>query len=690
MPQIIHLRRLALLGALLLAAFPASGQRQAPPAPMPARPLSFPAFREARLPNGMGLVIVENHAHPVADLYLIVRGGGAVDAAGKAGTAELLAATLVKGTTTRTASQISELIESTGGRLNAFSGDDFVGVAATVLSDQLPMAFDLVSDVALRPAFPESELETVRQQTLSTLRVALGQPASLAGRRMSRELYGSHPYGTLETPESVQGITAADLKAFHAANFTAGNALLVVAGDVDGARVEALARQHFGAWTGAASAAMTEPALPTRARTGITLVHRPGSVQSVLRVGFPGIRPSDPDYYPLVVMNQILGVGSEGRLFRILREQKGWTYGAYSTVTRPRGQGVLTSSAEVRNEVTDSALVEVLSQLRRLQDEPVSAQDLEDAKGYLIGSFPLQIETPGQVASQIATTRLLGLPIEALLQHRERLAAVTAADVQRVARKYLTLGSAAIVVVGDATKVLAKLDPVAPVTLVDVEGRPVERASLEVRASTERYDLSRLTPVTLSYRVMAQGNPVGSQKVAIARDGNGWVRTDTVMFGPVRQVLVSRWSNEFAAVSHSESFSGPMTGEATATVANGRVGGQANLPPQAGGQRTFDAAAVPGMVFDGQEFAALAVADLAAGKTLAFPIFKVNTGDVGTHTFRVTGVESVTVPAGTFPAFKVEMSGGQAPMTVWLRQEGLHVPLKFELQGMPVTVELER
>jgi hypothetical protein len=204
------------------------------------------------------------------------------------------------------------------------------------------------------------------------------------------------------------------------------------------------------------------------------------------------------------------------------------------------------------------------------------------------------------------------------------------------------------------------------------------------------YDMSRLTPMTLSYRVMAQGNPAGTQKVVFAREGNDWLRTDTVMFGPVQQVLISRWTGAFAAVSHSESLSGPMTGEATATVAGGRVGGEARLPPQAGGERSFDAPVVPGMVFDGQEYAALAVADLAAGTTLAFPIFKVNTGEVATHTFRVTGLEQVTVPAGTFAAYRVEMTGGQVPISIWLRQEGLHVPLRFELQGMPVSVELER
>jgi zinc protease len=679
------------VSAVLVAAAPVAAQtRQTPPPALPARPLAFPAFHETRLPNGMGLVVVENHTHPVANMYLLVRGGSSADTPAKAGTASLLGATLTKGTPTRTASQIAETIEATGGSLDGFSSSDFVGVSATVLPDQLPLAFELVSDVALRPAFPESEVETARQQAISSLRVAMGQPGSVASRRLTRELYGSHPYGIQQTPATVQSITAADLKAFHQRTFTPGNALLVVAGDVNRAQVEQMVRQRFGSWTGAATTAARPPALPTRARTGITLVHRPGSVQSSLRVGFPGVLPSDPDYYALVVMNHILGGGSEGRLFRVLRERHSWTYGAYSNLSRPAATGVLTATSDVRTEVTDSAMAELMSQMRALSTTPVSATELEDTKGFLIGSFPLQIETAAQVASQIATTRMLGLPVQNLLNYRERIAAVTASDIQRVARKYLTTDRAAVVVVGDAPKIIAGLERIAPVTLVDLEGQPLQRSALEApRASAERFDASRLRASTLTYRIMAQGNAVGTQTVTLARAGDAWTRTTAVTFGPLRQGSTSTWGADFAARSHSEKVEGPMTGEATVQLAAGRVKGQSSLPAQLGGAKTYDVAAVPGMIFEGQAEAALAVADLAPGKTITLPVFRVNPGTVGSQTFKVVGAESVTVPAGTFPAFKVEATGGQQALTIWVRQEGLHVPLRYELQGAPVVVELE-
>jgi predicted Zn-dependent peptidase len=681
--------RAALLGmAGALAAAPLAAQ-ETPPAPMASRPLAFPAFRETRLPNGMGLIVVENRSHPVANLYLVLRSGAASVSAAQAGTAELLAETLTKGTTTRSARQIAEAIEGTGGSLNAFSSNDNVGVAATVLSEHLPLAMELVSEVVQRPSFPEDEVQTAKQRALSTLQSQLGQPAAIATRRLLREVYGTHPYGITRTPATVTGLGPAQLREFHARAFKPANAILVVAGDVRAAQVEEMARRHFGAWTGSAPAAPAFAPLPARSRTGITLIHRPGSVQSSLRVGFPGIRPDNADYYPLLVLDKLLGGGADARLFQILREQKGWTYGAYTSVTRPVDMGYIAASAEVRTAVTDSAMSELLRQLKRVRDEPVTQVELEAAKGFLVGSFPGSVETPAQVASQVATTRLLGLPIDALLRYRERVGAVTVADVQRVARKYVTPDQAAVVVVGDAAKVLPQLEAIAPVTLLDLQGNPLGRGSLEVRASSERHDMSRLRPATLTYRVMAGGNPVATQTTVLAREGAGWTRTATVKAGPMTQTLTTRWGADFAPVSYSEKVEGPVSGEASAQLTAGRIKGQSKLPPQMGGEKTFDAEAVAGSVFDGTDEAILMVADLAPGKTITLPVFTTSSGAVGNHSYKVVAAEQVTTPAGAFPAFKLEVTGKQQPMTVWVRQEAPHIPLRYEVTGAPVVVELQ-
>jgi len=532
-------------------------------------------------------------------------------------------------------------------------------------------------------------VETARQQMLSQRQAQRGQRGFLPSRPFYREVYGAPPYGILRPPETARAAPPQDLRDWPARHFKAGNALLVVAGDVTPARAEQLARQHFGGWERGSVARPTFPALPAREKAGITLVHRPGSVQSTLLVGNPGIRAGDPDYYAVQVMSRLLGGGSDSRLFQILREQHGWTYGAYSLVDRPLDTGIFLAQADVRTEVTDSALSELLVQLRRLRDQPVPAEELEAAKNYLVGSFPVNIQTPGQVASQVATTRILGLPIEDLLQYNQRISAVTAADVQRVARRVVTPDQGVMIVVGDATRVLGPLERIAPVTLVDVQGAPLERAALEVRASTERFDYARVAPSTLTYQVSFQGNPVGSQTVALVKDGAGWTRTSTGQLGPLKQTLVTKFGPGFAPVSHTETVEGPLTGNSSVALEGGRFRGEAKRPAQMGGDKTFDVEAPAGAVLEGMDEVMLAVAELAAGKTITIPQFNMGSGSVAPVTFRVGAVEQVTVPAGTFQAFKVEVAGRQQPMVVWLRQEAPHIPVKYELSGQPVVIQLQ-
>ncbi|MBW3571545.1 MAG: insulinase family protein, partial [Gemmatimonadetes bacterium] len=467
--------------ALLAVALPAAAAAQsAPPPPLEQRPIRFPPFAETQLPNGLRILVVENHALPVANLDLYVRSGSSSDPADKLGLAQMTAALLDKGTATRTAVQIAETVEGVGGSIGASAQQDNLEASVSVLSDQLPLAFELLSDVVLRPSFPEPELETARAQQLAALRAALGSPGTLASRMFDRQVYGpEHPYGRRSTPQTVAALTRDDVAAFHRTHFVPGNALLVVSGDVTPAQAQEMARRWFGEWSGAAAPEPAYPAPRAREGTEIYLVHRPNSVQSSLYVGHAGLQPDDPDYYPVQVMNMVLGLSGDSRLEEVLRGQHGWTYGARSRFSRLLGGGAFSASTDVRSAVTDSALAEVLVQLRRIRDEPVPQAELDRAKSFLMGSFPGSLETPAQAASMLATTRLLGLPPEHLTQYVQRVSAVTAADVQRVAREYLHPDRAVIVVVGDAAQVLEKIRPIAPVIVFDVEGRPLDPATLQ-------------------------------------------------------------------------------------------------------------------------------------------------------------------------------------------------------------------
>lgn len=667
-----------------------AAESRVPPPPLPMEPTRFPEFREATLPNGLRMIVVEKQDQPVANVNLYVRSGSSADPLDRVGLTEMVAELLTKGTPTRSAQQISETIEGVGGDLSASSGLDYVTVSGTVLADQLPLAFDLVSDVALRPTFPQEELEIARTRALSALQVELSQPSSLAQRRFIREVYGDeNPYGYASLPATVQAIGRADLTRFHQNHFRADNALLVVSGDVDPARVEALARAEFGEWKGGFSSQTVIADPPARERSEISLVHRPGSVQSNILVGHVGIRPDNPDYYPLQVLNKIVGGGTDSRLFTILREEKGWTYGAYSQLSRPEDVGYFAASAEVRTEVTDSALTEMLTQLRRVREEPVSQQELEAAKSFLVGSFPLRIETAGQIASQVAQTRLLGLPTEALLNYRDRIAAVTVEDVQRVAREYVRPDRAAIVVVGDATKVLDGIDGIAPVTLFDTEGKLLERSALEVHASTETFDASALQPMTLTYQVLVQGNPLGTATGTLAREGEAWVGSTTLQVGPMNQRSEVRFTNQLAPISSTQTVQGPAQMESSLRFEGGRVTGTAKLPPQMGGDKTINAPVVRGTISDGMEPYLLASADLQPGKTITVPVFSVQSGSAVNQTFTVTGTEAVTVPAGTFETYRVEFSGGEQSGVIWVRQEAPHVVVKQEFAGQPIAIVLQ-
>ncbi|HET8657325.1 MAG TPA: insulinase family protein [Longimicrobiaceae bacterium] len=665
--------------------------RQSPPPPLPAKPLSFPPFEETVLPNGLRLIVVQKHDAPVANVNLYVETGSAADPTAKLGLASMEAAVLTQGTTTRTAKQIATTIEGVGGDLSASATNDYLAITSGVLADQLPLALTLVSDVALHPTFPASEIEIARTQALSALQASMAQPADVAHRRFIREIYGeANPYSREPLPATLKAIGRSDLTNFHDRYFKAGNALLVVSGDVDPSAVRSLVEKEFGAWKGSGvpDAAFVQP--PAQAGTHLYLVNRPGSVQSNILVGDVAIRPDNPDYYPLEVMNQILGGGTDSRLFSILREQHGWTYGAYSDVTRPEHLGYFVANTEVRTAATDSALVELIHQLHRLGQEPVSAQELSAAKSYLIGSFPLRIQTAGQIASQVAQTRLLGLPVSALTGYRDSIQAVTVADVQRVAREYVRPDSAVIVVVGDATALYPKLQGIAPIVLSDVEGNPIQPSDLEVKASTESFSAADLQPSTRTYQVLVNGNAMGTATGSLAREGSGWVSTSDVQVGPVKQHSEVHFTNDLTPVSATTSVQqGAMQMGSQLQYADGKVTGTVKMPAQMGGEKTIDATVPKGTLFNGMDEIALAVADLAPGKTISIPVFSPQSGSPMTASFKVTGTESVTVPAGTFQAYRVEMAAGPQSGTLWVRRDAPHVVVKQDIAGQPVSIVLQ-
>lgn len=688
MIRISHSTRGALLAALALA--PAAIRAQAPtsaPAPGPVKPATLPAVQEATLPNGLRLMLVESHRQPVLTIALMLPAGDAYDPAGKEGLASVVASALTKGAGSRTADQVSSAIEGVGGSIAASEGADFLTLRASVLSANAPLAFELVGDAVTRPTFAKKEVDLALTQMASALQLEQSNPAALAQRAYARELYGQHPYGRRPTAASVRGLTVDDLRAFQRDRLVPTGARLVVAGDISLPRARQLAMQHFGTWRGKPAADVARPAPPARTATEIVLVHRPGSVQSNIVVGNLSVRPSDPRYYALTVAAKILGGGTDGRLFKDLREKRSWTYGAYSTLARNRDVGSVGATAEVRNAVTDSALVQLLAIERDLGTTPVSATELEAAKGALVGSLPLQLETAQGIAEQVGRYTMLGLPTTYLRTLRPRLAAVSASDVRATTHELIRPDAALIVVVGDGAQVYEKLAKIAPTRIVSAQGDPMQPSDLVVRTTALPVDLTRLAERADSFAVLVQGNPMGWQTTALRRTATGFGYRTAMQIGPImQQTSDALFSADLKPVSVTAS--GKVQGQAISTdlaYASGRVKGT-SVSPAAGGPKTVtvDTTVAPG-VLDDNMISAL-VPGLPWSPTARFSVsaFDGSTGAVKQVMMAVAGTESVTVPAGTFQAYRVEMTGGPAPITMFVSATAPHRIVKMAPAGVPI------
>lgn len=687
--------------AVLLAAASGLSQpagAQFPPTPPPAqplRPMQFPPFQETRLANGLQLILVENHELPIVSFSLAFPAGSRYDPPGKEGLAELTAELLTKGTPSRTADQIAAAIEGVGGSLGASAGADWFTVSSTVLTDHVQLALELLADVLLNATFPQSEFDLAVKRFQSQLQLEKSDPGALAGRFFARELYGDHPYGRSMTENSLAALTREDVVQFARSRLRPGGAYLIVAGDMTLRGARDVLQRHLGGWTGSPPPAAADPQPPAARPTQILLVHRPGSAQSNILVGNLAMGPRDPIYYAITVGNRILGGGTDARLFQILREQKGWTYGAYSSVSRRLSTGFFSANTEVRTAVTDSALIELLAQLRRFRTELVADSELAAAKGYLIGSFPRTIETPQQIASQVTTVKLLGLGDDYLRTYRERLAAVTAQDIRDAARRLIRPDSAAIVVVGDGEAIYDKLVRIAPVRIVDPEGKTLAVEDLKPKAEAVTFDPAQLVAGRDSFQVLVQGNPFGYMTAELARHPDSLVYTEETVIAAVglsQKTVLRLDPKTLAVLSVERTGRGAVQNlETRVTYQGGRVRGRAQTPdPRAGTPRVVevDTTVEEGTV-DASAFQPLVAAlPLAEGASFSIRVFEPAEGRTRVLSVKVAGASDLAVPAGNFAVYRVEVSGTPQPFVFYVTREAPRRLVKIEIVGQPLTFEL--
>ncbi len=450
-------------------------------APTALAPKSFEIAKpyETTLPNGLKVVVFEDKRLPLVSYRLGFKTGDINDPKDSIGLTSAVTSLLNEGTKTRTSVQLAGEIERLGASISASSGDDNTIVAASALSMYGSDVLRLMADMVLNPAFPQNELDLYKKNTIENLKYQRSQPAFLAGEQTAKILYGKHPYGIVSASAAdVEKITREKLAAFHQKMFTPNNATLIVVGDVNRDNLLKEIKDTFGGWQKGTVEAMKFDAPPARTATTITVVDRPGSLQSNIVLSNLAIDRSSPDYFPVLVMNQILGAGASSRLFMNLREAKGYTYGAYSSFDTRRQAGNFSATAEVRTPVTGDSLKEFFYELNRVRNEKATAKELQDAKSYLTGVFPLRAETQEGLTNLLVSQQLYDLPADYLQTYRDKINAVTLEDVERVAKKYITADKIAIVIVGDAGEILPQIKPYSTkLEIFDAEGKTLDAAS---------------------------------------------------------------------------------------------------------------------------------------------------------------------------------------------------------------------
>jgi zinc protease len=426
------------------------------------------------LKNGLIIVLEEDHKLPTIAFTMWIRPGQLADPSDLPGLASFTAGMLREGTEKRTSEQIASEVDSLGASLDASSrfGASYTSVNASGLITDSAKILDLMSDVVLHPSFSASELAKFKQSEGASLEQRLANPAFLATQGFRRVIYGDTPMAVASpTKESIEKISVEDLKRFHQKHYVPGNTILGVTGDFAASEMRATIEKYFGAWSGAAEAPEKFAAVVAPQATKITLVDRPASVQTYIVVGDRAIRRTDPEYYGLAVMNQVLGGGPQARLFLDLREEHSLTYGSYSRFNAEIYPGDWQASAPVRTQVTGDAFDRFLYEFKKINNEPAPQPEMDDAHRAIIANFALSLEQPSQILNDWLTVQYYGLPADYWDKYPDHIGGIDAAGVQAAGKKFVDIDHLQWICVGDRKQIESVLKKYGTVNVVDVTGK---------------------------------------------------------------------------------------------------------------------------------------------------------------------------------------------------------------------------
>ncbi|HLB05639.1 MAG TPA: pitrilysin family protein [Thermodesulfobacteriota bacterium] len=423
-----------------------------------------PLGKRIVLENGIVLLLSERHTIPSVTINMLIKAGQVAEPSDKAGLAQIAAGLLTEGTKKRSSSQIAEEIEFVGGGIGASGGDDSASVNLTVLKKDLDLGLDILSDILINPIFPEEEIKRKVKETKAAIEKEKDDPSAIAGKEFARLLFGEHPYGrpTEGTPESLDKITREDIVKFHATYYAPNNAIMAVVGDVTEEEIVSRLNKYLSGW------------IPRELPNRILPIVKPPKhkivkpmdkkiTQANIILGHIGLERENPDYYAVYVMNYILGGGGfTSRLMDNIRDTKGLAYDVHSYFSPMKYSGSFNIGVQTKNESAKTAIEEALKEMERIRKETVSDKELEDAKAYLTGSFPLRLDTNSKISGMLTAFEFYSLGLDYPDRYPKIINALTKNDILKAARKYLNLDSYILVVVGDIEKAGIKGLPAMP------------------------------------------------------------------------------------------------------------------------------------------------------------------------------------------------------------------------------------
>ena len=444
------------------------------PAVGPERPFQLAPRIEKTLPNGLRVIVTRQTAIPKVSITLTVLSGYSSDPADLTGLASMTADLIQEGTKTRSSRQIRREVFGMGGSLSAAASQEYTSVSVRGLSEFAPRLMELAADVAMNPTIPEDEIAILKQQHLQAVSQQKASPQFLANRTFRTALFGQHPYArTSETEASLKAMDRAKLAGFHRDHYRPNNAFLLIVGAIDPDAMIAAAEKAFGGWARGEVAAPAYPAPPVLSGRHVYFVQRPNSIQSSIVVGNIAIKRSDPRWYELTLANTIYGGAFNSRIVRNIREEKGYTYSPQSAMTGFGNAGFYRFSADVRNEVTGPTLNEVFKEIDKMRADGSDGAELQGAKSYLRGIFPIQTATQTGLSATLNNVYVFGLPKDYPETFRAKIAAVTPEQVKNGAATLLGSENSVIAIVGDWAKVKDQLAAYKDITFLDTDGKTI-------------------------------------------------------------------------------------------------------------------------------------------------------------------------------------------------------------------------